>query len=88
MIKFVSIAELTRLPINWVRGDDDRLKTVLKSLNKNMKINDPIQLMNCGCGKTYILEDGGHRLTAAYKVYKKTGREIMIPVEIHVSKIK
>lgn len=80
------VSELVKLPINWVRGDDERLRTVFKSLKAGNSINEPIKLLNCGCGKTYMLDDGGHRVTAAYKYFKKTGRDIKIPVHTFVSK--
>lgn len=44
------------------------------SAHRDKEINEPIRLLNCGCGKTYMLEDGGHRITAAYKIFKKQGR--------------
>ncbi|GEM_PF-1285249 len=81
----IPVSELIKLPIHWVRGDDERLATVFKSLQAGQDINAPISLLNCGCGKTYILEDGGHRITAAYKHFKQTGRDIMIPVHKHIS---
>ncbi|MEH6814719.1 MAG: hypothetical protein V7677_19465 [Motiliproteus sp.] len=84
----VSVSELIQLPISWVRGDDKRLKTVFRSLMAGQSINEPIRLLNCGCGKTYMLEDGGHRITAAYKLFKKTGHDVMIPVHKLVSKFQ
>ncbi|MBV7336080.1 hypothetical protein KFU94_49165 [Chloroflexi bacterium TSY] len=81
----IPVSELVQLPINWVRADDERLKTVFKSLRAGNTIHDPIRLLNCGCGKTYVLEDGGHRITAAYKYYKKTGSDLLIPVEKYVA---
>ncbi len=81
----VPVSELVELPITWVRGDDERLKDVFKSLKKGDPVSQPIRLLNCGCGKTYMLEDGGHRITAAYKMYKKTGKDILIPVHKFVS---
>ncbi|MEH6627779.1 MAG: hypothetical protein V7739_15140 [Motiliproteus sp.] len=84
----VSVSELIQLPISWVRGDDERLKTVFRSLKAGHSINEPIRLLNCGCGKTYMLEDGGHRITAAYKLFKKTGHDVMIPVHKLVSKFQ
>jgi hypothetical protein len=85
MCRQVPVSELIELPITWVRGNDDRLKTVFKSLKAGHSIQQPIRLLNCGCGKSYMLEDGGHRITAAYKVYKKTGEDILIPVKTLVS---
>ncbi len=84
----VAVSELVQLPIYWVKGDDERLKTVLKSLKEGNGINEPIRLLNCGCGKKYMLVDGGHRITAAYKLFKKTGRDVMIPVHKIVSKFQ
>ncbi len=84
----VPVSELVQLPITWVRGDDKRLKTVFKSLKAGSNIKEPIRLLNCGCGKTYMLEDGGHRITAAYRIYKKTGHDIMVPVHKLVSKFQ
>lgn len=81
----VPVSELIELPITWVRGNDERLKTVFKSLKSGHAIQEPIRLLNCGCGKSYMLEDGGHRITAAYKMYKKTGRDILIPVKKLIS---
>lgn len=82
------VSELVQLPISWVRGDDERLKTIFKSLKAGIGINDPIRLLNCGCGKTYMLEDGGHRITAAHKLFRKTGKDVMIPVHKYVSKFQ
>ncbi len=76
----VPVSELVELPITWIRGDDDRLSTVFNSLKMGNPVSQPIRLLNCGCGKTYMLEDGGHRITAAYRLYQKTGRDVMIPV--------
>lgn len=85
MIKYVPVSKLIRMPINWVRGNDERLKTVLSSLRVKPAINNPIKIVKCGCGKSYGLIDGGHRITAAYQHYKKTGIDINIPVEESVS---
>ena len=81
----IPVSELVELPINWVRGDDERLNTIYKSLKTGNGINNPIRLLNCGCGKTYMLEDGGHRITAAYKLFQKTGQDVMIRVHKFVS---
>jgi hypothetical protein len=85
MCQTIPVSELVKLPINWVRGDDERLNTIFKSLKHSQSINEPIQLLNCGCGKTYMLQDGGHRITAAYKLFQKTGKDIMIRVHKHIS---
>ncbi len=82
------VSELVKLPISWVRGDDERLNTVFKTLKMGQDINSPIKLLNCGCGKTYMLEDGGHRITAAYKLFIKTGEDIKIPVHKYISKFQ
>lgn len=80
MCTYMPVSEVVKLPINWVRGDDDRLKTVFRSLKNGDGVREPIKLLNCGCGKTYMLEDGGHRITAAHKIYKKTGRDVMVRI--------
>lgn len=85
MIKYVPVSELINTPIDWVRGNDDRLKTILSSLRVKPSINNAIKVVRCGCGKSYGLVDGGHRITAAYQHYKKTGVDIVIPVEEVVS---
>jgi len=85
MIKHIPVSQLVKLPIEWIRGNDERLKTVLSSLRAKPAINNPIRLVKCGCGKSYGLIDGGHRITAAYQHYKKTGIDIVIPVEESVS---
>ena len=81
----MAVSELVNLSINWVRSDDKRLDTIFSSLKSGNEINEPINLLNCGCGKTYMLNDGGHRITAAYKHYQKTGIDVLIPVRKHVS---
>ena len=80
MCEMVPVSELVKLPINWVRGNDARLDTIFKDLRGGNCLKQPIRILNCGCKKTYILEDGGHRITAAHKVLKETGRDILIPV--------
>ncbi len=85
MITQMPVSALVQLPINWVRGDDERLNTIFKSLKEGADIHLPIRLLNCGCGKTYVLEDGGHRISAAHKLYKKTGEDLLIPVEMLVA---
>lgn len=45
----------------------------------------PLSLLRCGCGKSSMLEDGGHRITAAYKVYQVTGEDILVGIREHVS---
>ena len=82
----IPVSELVQYPINWVRGDDARLKSVFKSLLGEQQIDSPIKILVCGCGKTYMLEDGGHRITACHKLFKKTGRDIKIRVHFYQSK--
>ncbi len=84
----VPVSDIVKLPINWVRGDDKRLETVFRSLKAGNCINDAIRLLNCGCGKTYMLEDGGHRISAAYKLYVETGQDVTIPVHTYVSEFQ
>jgi len=82
----IPVSELIKLPISWVRGNDDRLDTVFKSLKEGNSINKPIKILNCGCGKAYMLEVGGHRITATEKIIIKTGDDVMIPVHKYTSK--
>ena len=88
MCRKVPVSELIKLPINWIRGDDERLATVFKSLNNGQKINEPIRLLICGCGNTYMLEDGGHRITAAYKLFQKTGKDVILRVHEYISDLQ
>lgn len=88
MCTYMPVSEVVKLPINWVRGDDERLKTVFKSLEKGDGFKKPIKLLNCGCGKTYMLEDGGHRITAAHNIYKKTGKDIMVRIHRYVAEFQ
>ena len=85
MCTYMPVSELVELPINWVRGDDERLKTIFKSLKAGNGIKEPMRLINCGYGKTYMPEDGGHRITAAYKLFKKAGKDVMARVQKYVS---
>lgn len=85
MIKQVPVSELVNWEINWVRGDDERLQTILSSLRVNTSINDPVKIVICGCGKSYGLVDGGHRITAAFQHFQKTGKDIFIPVDEVIS---
>lgn len=82
----IPVSEWVKLPINWVRSDDKSLDTILSSLKSGNRIDEPIKLLNCGCRKTYMLEDGGHRITAAYKIFQATGDDVIIPVHKYVSK--
>jgi len=88
MSELIPVSQLIKLPITWIRADDDRINTVFKSLQAGSNINEPIHLLNCGCEKTYILEDGGHRISAAYKLFQITGNDTLIPVRRFISKYK
>ena len=85
MCTYMPVSEVVKLPITWVRGDDERLKNVFKSLENGDGLKKPIKLLSCGCGKTYMLEDGGHRISAAYKLYEKTGKDVMVRIHKHVA---
>jgi hypothetical protein len=41
----IPVSELIQLPITWVRGDDERLQTVFKSLKAGNSIEQPIRLI-------------------------------------------
>ena len=88
MCEYMRVSEVVKLPINWVRGDDERLKTVFKSLKNGDGLKEPIKILNCGCGKTYMLEDGVHRITAAHKLYKKTGKDIKVRIHRYIAKFQ
>jgi len=88
MSELIPVSALIKLPITWIRADDERINTVFKSLQSGSSINEPIRLLNCGCEKTYILEDGGHRISAAYKLFQKTGKDTLIPVRRFISQYK
>ena len=85
MCIYMPVSEVVKLPINWIRGDDERLNTVFKSLKKGDGFRKPIELLSCGCGKSYMLADGGHRITAAHKLYKKTGKDILVRIHKYVA---
>ena len=85
MCTHMPVSELVKLPIHWVRGDDARLVSVFRSLKAGASISAPIRLLNCGCGKTYMLEDGGHRISAAFKHFEQTGDDVLIPVHTFVA---
>lgn len=85
MCTYQPVSEIVKLPITWIRGNDDRLKGVFKSLKEGDGIKQPIKLISCGCGKTYMLEDGGHRITAAHKLFKETGEDVMIRIHKYVA---
>ena len=85
MCEMLPVSELVRMPINWVRGDDARLGAVFESLRGGGCVKAPIRILRCGCGKSYMLEDGGHRIAAAHRILKKTGRDILIPVHFCVA---
>ena len=80
MCEYLPVSEVVKLPINWVRGNDDRLKTIFRSLTDGDGFKEPIKITNCGCGKSYMLEDGGHRITAAYELFRKTGQDIQVRI--------
>lgn len=88
MCTYMPVSELVKLPINWVRSDDQRLMTIFKSLKNGNALHQPIKLLNCGCGKTYMLEDGGHRITAAYRLYQKTGNDVMVRIHLYVAEMQ
>ena len=75
------VSELVKPPIEWVRGDDARLGGLLAALAGGQTIGAPIRLLVCGCGKTYMLADGGHRITAAHRHLLRTGVDLALPVE-------
>ncbi|PKF49911.1 hypothetical protein AT251_15320 [Enterovibrio nigricans] len=79
--------ETVELNVNWVRGKDARFTSLLKSLRKGDGIREPILLINCACGKTYILQDGGHRISAAYQRYLETGKDALLPVSVFYSDV-
>ncbi len=83
MCTYQPVSEVVKLTIMWIRGDDNRLKDVFKSLKEDDGIRHPINLISFG--KTYMLEDGGHRITAAYKLFEETGEDVMIRIRKHVA---
>lgn len=85
MYAHVPVSELVELSITWLRADDQRLDSIFRSLKGGNPISEPIKLLNCGCGKTYMLEDGGHRITAAYRLFQETGNDVRVPVRTFVS---
>ncbi|WP_251880404.1 hypothetical protein [Grimontia kaedaensis] len=44
-------------------------------------------MVRCTCEKTYVLQDGGHRIIAAFKIYQDTGKDLDIPVNLFKSSI-
>ncbi|WP_028023971.1 hypothetical protein [Enterovibrio calviensis] len=86
-MEFIPVSEIIKMDLHWLRGEDSRFKSVLKSLKQGEGINEAIQLIRCACGKTYILQDGGHRISAAFKLFEQTGKDLRIPVSIFQSDI-
>ncbi|MEZ8142990.1 hypothetical protein A1OO_12495 [Enterovibrio norvegicus FF-33] len=86
-MELIPVSELVKMDLQWLRGDDARFKSVLKSLKSGDSIKEAIQLIRCACGKTYILQDGGHRISAAFKLFQDTGQDLPIPVSIFQSNI-
>ena len=74
------VSELVALPIDWSRGKDARLARIAESLARGGAIEQPIRVLVCGCGKSYLLEDGGHRISAAFEHYRRTGEDLQLPV--------
>lgn len=75
------VSELVALPIDWRRGRDARFARIADSLARGNAIEQPIRVLVCGCGKSYLLEDGGHRISAAFEHYQRTGEDLRLPVE-------
>ena len=86
-MEYMKVSELVSLDLNWIQGEDARFKSILRELRKGADINDAIQLIRCACGKTYVLQDGGHRISAAFKIYQDTGKDLNIPVNLFQSSI-
>lgn len=86
-MEWMKVSKLVAMNLNWVRGEDARFKSILKELKQGADINEAIQLIRCACGKTYVLQDGGHRISAAFKIYQDTGKDIDIPVNLFQSSI-
>ncbi|MDD1780096.1 hypothetical protein LRP49_02685 [Enterovibrio sp. ZSDZ35] len=86
-MQYMPVTKLVELDLHWVRGKDVRFTTLLKSLRKGDGIREAILLINCACGKTYILQDGGHRISAAYQLYLESGKDSLLPVSIFHSPI-
>ncbi|MGF1707404.1 hypothetical protein [Enterovibrio baiacu] len=86
-MQMMPISDIVKLDLHWVRGEDARFAAIMKSLKRGEAINEAIKLIQCACGKTYILQDGGHRITAAHKLFQQTGKDTLIPVDIFQSDI-
>ncbi|KXF80465.1 hypothetical protein [Enterovibrio coralii] len=84
---YMPVTKLIELDLHWIRGKDARFNAILKSLRKGDGIQEAILLINCACGKTYILQDGGHRISAAYQLFLESGKDSMLPVSIFQSNI-
>ncbi len=85
MCRLIPVSQLVELPVNWIRSNDARLAPILESLSNGDGIDKPIDLIRCGCGKTYMLKDGGHRITAANTIWKTTGKDLVLRVHEHVA---
>lgn len=79
------VSELVELPITWLRGDEARIAPLYQALKRQQAISSAITILNCGCGKSYMLQDGGHRITAAYRRFEETGEDVELPVHVLVS---
>ncbi|MCB1957001.1 MAG: hypothetical protein KDG55_15065 [Rhodocyclaceae bacterium] len=75
------VSELVQLPIDWMRGKDARFIALVASLAGGSDIREPVRVLVCGCGQTYLLDDGGHRISAAFDHFKRTGEDLRLPVE-------
>jgi len=85
MCNFIPVSELVNMPMNWVRHDDARLKGALRYLVSANSSANPIKIVKCGCGKSYMLVDGGHRITVAYQELKRTGKDRKLRVQIQTA---
>ncbi|WP_407333490.1 hypothetical protein [Enterovibrio sp. 27052020O] len=86
-MELIPVSELVKMDLHWLRGEDNRFQSVLKSLKQGEGIKEAVQLIRCACGKTYILQDGGHRISAAFRLFQETGKDLCIPVSIFQSHI-
>ncbi len=75
------VSELVALPIDWSRGRDARFAHIADSLSAGAGIRQPIRVVVCGCGRSYLLDDGGHRISAAFAHFQRTGEDLQLPVE-------
>ena len=77
----MAVSELVKLPIDWRRGKDPRFIQIVASLAGGSNIRQAIRVLVCGCGRSYLLDDGGHRISAAFDHYQRTGEDLQLPVE-------